>query len=319
MSDLVSIVVPCHNEEESIPLLLHELGKVSHEMDGTRFELIFVDDGSLDGTLKLLRELSKKDFGEIDIRYISLSRNFGKEAAMLAGLEASTGDFVAVMDADMQHPPDLLPIMYRGIACEGFDSVAARRICRKGESRLRSWLAGKFYRIINHLSSTQMVDGATDYRLMTRQMVDAVLSLREYNRFTKGLFSWVGFSVKWLDYENIPRNAGRTKWSFWQLFTYSLDGIVAFSVKPLAISSLLGVIFCILAFLYAIFIAVRWLLFGDPVQGWATLMCVILFASGIQLFCTGILGQYIAKSYLEAKGRPIYIVKEKNTSSKGSL
>jgi len=303
----ISVVVPCYNEEESIPLFLDETLKVASTMEGVTFELIFVDDGSSDGTLRVLRALAKE---HSEVQYISLSRNFGKEAALLAGLERSTGDFVAVMDADLQHPPEFLPQMYKGIVEEGYDCVATRRISRAGEPRIRSFFSKRFYRLINRIAETEMVDGATDYRLMTRQMVNAILSLKEYNRFSKGLFSWVGFSTKWIPFENVPRVAGDTKWSFWKLLLYSMDGVVGFSVKPLAISSFMGILFFLLSLLGAAFIIVRWLVFGDPVQGWASTVCIILFVSGTQLFCTGILGQYVAKSYLETKGRPIYIVKE---------
>jgi len=301
--EIISLVVPCFNEEDSIPLFLNRTRDVESSMPGVEFELIFIDDGSLDKTLEVLRNTG--------VRYISFSRNFGKEAALLAGLEASTGDYVAVIDADLQHPPELLPQMYKGISQEGYDCVATRRVNRHGEPRIRSFFAKGFYKLVNKISETQMVDGATDYRLMTRQMVDAVLSLREYNRFSKGLFSWVGFNTKWIEFENQPRVAGNTTWSFGSLFLYSLDGITAFSIRPLAIASFFGVLFCIAAFIGAVFVVVRWLLFGDPVQGWATIVCLILFVGGVQLFTTGILGQYLAKSYLETKGRPVYIVKEK--------
>jgi len=305
----ISVVIPCYNEEESIPLFLDRMLEVAAGMQGAAFELIFVDDGSTDRTLKVLRLLSEL---HPQIKYLSFSRNFGKEAALLAGLEASTGDFVAVIDADLQHPPELLPQMYAGIVEEGFDCIATRRVSRDGEPKIRSFFSRRFYRLVNKISETEMVDGATDYRLMTRQMVDAILSLKESNRFSKGLFSWVGFSTKWIPFQNVPRIAGNTKWSFWQLFIYSLDGIVGFSVKPLAISSFLGMMFFLVAILGSAFIAVRWLIFGDPVQGWASTVCIILFVSGTQLFCTGILGQYIAKAYLEVKNRPIYIIKEEN-------
>jgi len=303
----ISIVVPCYNEEESVPIFLQEVLRVADTIPAD-FEIIFVDDGSNDNTLAVLRTLAA-DFEQVS--YIALSRNFGKEAALLAGLEAATGTYIAVMDADLQHPPDLLPQMYHGLAEEGFDSVAAKRSNRKGEPPIRSFFARRFYGLIKRISETEMVDGATDFRMMTRQVLDAVLSLNEYNRFSKGLFSWVGFSTKWVEYENLPRVTGESKWSFWKLLVYSMDGIVSFSVKPLAISSFLGIIFCVLAFAGAIFIVIRWLMFGDPVQGWASTVCVILFVGGVQLFTTGILGQYIAKSYMEVKRRPVYIVKEK--------
>lgn len=302
----ISIVVPCYNEEESIPLFFAEITKVFEAMPAA-LELIFVDDGSNDGTLHILRQLSGQ---HPYVKYLSFSRNFGKEAALLAGLELSTGDFVAVMDADLQDPPQLLPQMYAAIIDEGFDCVATKRVNRTGEPPIRSFLSRRFYGLINKISETQLMDGARDYRLMTRQVTDAILSLKEYNRFSKGLFSWVGFSTKWIPFENVPRVAGKTKWNFWGLLLYSMDGIVAFSVKPLAISSLLGILFFLFAILGTVFIVIRWLAFGDPVAGWASTVCIILFVSGIQLFCTGILGQYMAKSYMETKGRPVYIVKE---------
>ena len=319
MSDIskISVVVPCYNEEDSIPLFLDSITKIADQMSLNPnqgghlqtivFEYIFVDDGSTDGTLKVLRRLSKDNK---QIRYISFSRNFGKEAALLAGLEAAMGDYIAVMDADLQDPPELLPEMYTAIIEEGFDCAATRRVTRTGEPAIRSFFARLFYKTINKISDTQMVDGARDFRLMTRQMADAVLSLKEYNRFSKGLFSWVGFSTKWLEYDNVPRAVGSTKWSLWKLFLYSLDGIAAFSIRPLAISSLFGMFFCLFALLGAGFIVARWLMFGDPVAGWASTVCIILFVGGIQLFCTGILGQYLAKAYLEVKRRPVFIIKE---------
>jgi len=306
--ETISLVIPCYNEEESIPLFVKRIDEVAAMLPQLGFEMIFVDDGSKDNTLEVLRNVSA---GHTGISYISFSRNSGKEAALLAGLEASTGDYVAVIDADLQHPPELLPKMYEGITSEGYDCVATRRVNRQGEPKIRSFFARRFYGLINKISETQMVDGATDYRLMTRQMVDAVLSMKEYNRFSKGLFSWVGFNTKWIEFENVPRIAGETTWSFGSLFLYSLDGITAFSVRPLAIASFFGILFCILAFIGAMFVVVRWLMFGDPVQGFATIVVSILFVGGVQLFTTGILGQYLAKSYLETKGRPIYIVKEK--------
>jgi len=310
---LISIVVPCYNEEESIPLFMEQMLLVASGMPGIAFEYVFVDDGSTDATLRILRGLSE---GESGVRFISFSRNFGKEAALLAGLEHTTGDYIAVMDADLQDPPGLLPNMYAAIVDEGFDCVATRRVSRKGEPPIRSFFARRFYGIINKISDTRMMDGARDFRLMTRQMVDAILSLKEYNRFSKGLFSWVGFTTKWMDYENVPRVAGSTKWSFWKLFLYSLDGITAFSVKPLAISSLFGIFFCIAAFISIILIIVRWFVFGDPVTGWASTATIILFVGGIQLFCTGILGQFLSKVYLEGKRRPVYIVKERSERAK---
>jgi len=303
----LSVVIPAYNEEESIPLFLDYATEIASAMPAVVFEYIFVDDGSTDGTLEVLRRLSDSN---TQVRYISLSRNFGKEAALLAGIEAAAGDFVAVMDADLQDPPKLLAEMYAGVTEEGFDCAAARRITRKGEPPIRSFFAKNFYRLINIISDTQMVDGARDFRLMSRQVVDAVLSLKEYNRFSKGLFSWVGFSTKWIEYENVPRAAGNTKWSFWKLFLYSMDGILAFSIKPLAVSSLFGILFCFFALAGILFLVVRWLIFGDPVAGWASIVTLILLVGGIQLFCIGILGQYLAKSYMEGKHRPVFIIKE---------
>jgi len=308
----LSIVIPCFNEEESIPLFINQITLIASGMPTVTFEYIFVDDGSSDGTLQVLRRLSAENK---QIRYISFSHNFGKEAALLAGLEAANGDYIAVMDADLQDPPELLPKMYAALTDEGFDCAATHRVTRKGEPPIRSFFAGIFYKLINKISDTQMVNGARDFRLMTRQMVDAILSLKEYNRFSKGLFSWVGFSTKWIEFENVPRVAGKSKWNFWKLFLYSLDGITAFSVKPLAVSSLFGLFLCMLAFIGIVFIIVRWLINGDPVAGWASTVTIILFVGGIQLFCTGILGQYLAKSYLEGKHRPVYIVKD--SSDKG--
>ena len=308
---MLSVVVPCYNEEDAIPIFLGEITKVLSDMKSVDYELVFVDDGSHDATLSILRKLSK---GYSRVRYVSFSRNFGKEAAMLAGLETAVGDYVAVMDIDLQDPPDLLPEMYDAIVNEGFDCAAARRDTRKCEPPIRSFFAGKFYRLINKISDTEIVDGARDYRLMTRQVVDAVLSLKEYNRFSKGIFGWVGFKTKWLSYDNLPRAAGNAKWNFWKLFLYAIDGIIGFSTVPLAIASISGILFCILSFFGIIFIVARWLLFGDPVAGWASTVCIVLFASGVQLFCVGILGQYLAKNYMESKQRPIYIIQESSQS-----
>ena len=311
----LSVITPCYNEEEAIILFYDTVKKIEETMAELEFEYIFVDDGSTDGTLQTIRRLVKNDT-RASIRYISFSRNFGKEAALLAGLEAATGDFIAVMDVDLQDPPELLPEMFAAITEEGFDCAAARRVTRKGEPPIRSFFARAFYKLINKISDTQMVDGARDFRLMTRQMVDAVLSLSEYNRFSKGLFSWVGFSTKWIEFENVPRAVGSTKWNFWKLFLYSVDGIVAFSIKPLAISSIFGMIFCFFAFLGMLFIIARWFMFVDPVAGWASMITIILFVGGIQLFCIGILGLYLSKSYMEIKHRPIYIVKESSKKMK---
>jgi len=310
---VLSIVIPCYNEEEMIPLFMNNITNVSLQMPEVDFEYIFVDDGSTDRTLEILRHTSKKNNR---VKFYSFSRNFGKEAALLAGLEASTGDFVAVMDVDLQDPPELLPTMFAAIKDENYDCVATRRITRKGEPPIRSFFARRFYRLINKISDTQIVDGARDFRLMTRQMADAILSLKEYNRFSKGLFSWIGFNTKWIEFENTPRMAGNSKWSFWKLFFYSLDGIIAFSTKPLAISSLFGILFCFFALFGILFLIVRYLLFGDPVTGWASIVTIILFVGGIQLFCIGVLGQYLAKTYMEGKHRPIFIIKESSDDEK---
>lgn len=313
MKKLISIVIPCYNEEETIPYFYKEITKISEEINKTNFEFIFVNDGSKDDTLKLLKELSKKDKR---VRFVSFSRNFGKEAAMYAGFEYSKGDYVAVMDADLQDPPYLLKEMYKTLENSDYDCVATRRVTRKGEPLIRSFFARCFYKIINKMSKYEMVDGARDYRLMTRQMVDSIISLKEYNRYSKGLFSFVGFNTKWIEYENVNRVAGETKWSFWKLFKYALEGIVAFSTAPLSFASILGIIFCIISLIFVIVIIVKTLIFGDPTSGWPSLACIILFVSGIQLFCMGIIGQYLAKAYLETKNRPIYIVKETEKDEK---
>ncbi len=302
----ISLVVPCYNEEEVIELFYKEIQKVKKDFDNVLFEIIFVNDGSSDNTLKLMRELSKND----DVRYISFSRNFGKEAAMYAGLEASTGDYVAIMDADLQDPPALLKEMYEILESGEYDSVATRRVSRKGEPLIRSFFARKYYKLINKISKTEIVDGARDFRLMTRKMVNSVLSLKEYNRFSKGIFSWVGYRTKWLEYENVERAAGKTKWSFFKLFLYSLESIVAFSTAPLSIASVFGILFCFIAFIIIILIIVRTLIFGDPTSGWPSMACIMFLIGGVQLLCTGIIGQYLSKTYLEIKKRPIYIVAE---------
>ena len=307
---LLSIVVPCYNEQEALPYFYKEICRVAEEMKsshGADFEFIFVDDGSKDKTLSIARELHKQDER---VRYISFSRNFGKEAGILAGLEAAKGDYVAMMDADLQDPPALLPRMLDALLEEDYDCAATRRTNRKGEPPIRSFFARMFYKIINRLSDADIVDGARDYRLMRRRMVDAILALPEYNRFSKGIFGWVGFKTKWLEYVNVERVAGETKWSFWKLFLYSLEGIVAFTTAPLALASLIGIIFCVLAFVMILFIIVRTLLFGDPTSGWPSLVCIIFLCSGVQLFCMGVLGQYLAKTYLETKRRPVYLVRE---------
>ena len=308
MKKKISIIVPSYNEEEAIPLFYKEIDKVSKDMS-VDFEFIFVNDGSKDKTIEIVKELSKKDKR---VKYIHFSRNFGKEAAMMAGLEYSSGDYVAIMDADLQDPPALLPEMLRLINEEGYDCVGTRRVTRKGEPPIRSFFARMFYKIINKMSKTEMVDGARDYRLMTRQMVNSILELKEYNRYSKGLFSFVGYNTKWLEYENIERVAGETKWSFWKLFKYAIEGIVAFSTMPLTIAAFIGILFCLISFVMIIVIIVKTLIFGDPTSGWPSLVCIIFFVSGIQLFCLGIMGEYLSKTYLETKKRPIYIVKETN-------
>lgn len=305
----ISIVVPCYNEEKALPYFYKEIDKVSKKMKSLVFELLFVDDGSNDRTLEILKDLSKEDKR---VKYLSFSRNFGKESAIYAGLENSTGDYVTLMDADLQDPPELLSKMYNCIKKEGYDSVGTRRVNRIGEPPIRSFFARCFYKIINKISKTEMVDGARDYRLMTRQMVDSIISMKEYNRYSKGLFSFVGFNTKWLEYENVERVAGETKWSFWKLLRYAFDGIIAFSTTPLWISTFIGIIFCIISFIAIIAIIIKTLCFGDPVGGWPSLVCIIFMVSGIQLFCIGIIGAYLSKTYLETKNRPIYIIKEKN-------
>ncbi len=306
----IAIVVPCYNEQEAIPYFYEEINKVSNNMNSNaEFEFLFVNDGSKDNTLNVLRELSKKDNR---IKYISFSKNFGKEAAMYAGLKEANGDYIAIMDADLQDPPSLLPEMFACLEEGEYDCVATRRVTRKGEPKIRSFFARLFYKIMNSISNTEVVDGARDFRLMTKQMVDAIIEIGEYNRFSKGIFGFVGFNTKWLEYENIERVAGKTKWSFWKLFLYSIDGFTAFSTKPLILSTLVGILFCLVALVMIIVIICKTLIFGDPVGGWPSLACIILFVGGIQLFCSGITGQYLAKTYLEVKHRPIYIVKERN-------
>lgn len=311
---LISLVVPCYNEEQALPLFYAEATRVAAEMEkshGASFEFVFVNDGSKDGTLAELRRLRTQDER---VRYVSFSRNFGKEAGIYAGLKATRGDYVAMLDADLQDPPALLPQMLDALLTGEYDCAATRRTTRKGEPPVRSFFARMFYRIINRMSDTEIVDGARDYRLMTRQMVDAVLSMGEYNRFSKGIFSWVGFSTKWFDYENVERVAGQTKWNFWSLFRYSIEGIVGFSTAPLVIAALVGVIFCFAAFVGILFVIVRTLIFGDPTSGWPSMICIMLLCCGVQLFCTGIVGEYLAKTYLEVKRRPIYIVRETEAS-----
>ena len=305
----ISVIVSCYNEQESIPYFYEEIIKISKKMKDLDFEYLFVNDGSKDNTLKIVKELAEKDDR---VKYVSFSRNFGKEAAMYAGLKYADGDYITLMDADLQDPPALLPEMYRLIKEEGYDSVGTRRVTRKGEPPIRSFFARCFYKLINKMSKVEMVDGARDYRLMTRQVVDSITSLEEYNRYSKGLFSFVGYNTKWLEYENIERVAGETKWSFWKLFKYAIEGIVAFTTVPLSLASIFGILFCFLALIAIILIIIRTCCFGDPVAGWPSLVCIILIVSGVQLLCLGVMGQYLAKTYLETKKRPIYIVKETN-------
>ena len=307
MKKILSIIVPCYNEEQALPFFYQEIDKVSKELKELNFELIFVNDGSKDKTLEVLKEYHKKDKR---VKYLSFSRNFGKEAAMYAGLEHSKGDYVTIMDADLQDPPSLLKEMYQLTEKEGYDCVGTRRVTRKGEPPIRSFCARMFYKLINRLSKVEMVDGARDYRFMNRKMVNAILELKEYNRYSKGLFSFVGFKTKWLEYENINRVAGETKWSFWKLCIYALDGITAFSTVPLVLSAILGLVFCLISFIMIIAIIIKTLVYGDPVSGWPSLVCIIFLCSGVQLFCMGIIGQYLSKTYLETKKRPIYIIGE---------
>lgn len=304
----ISVIVPCYNEEEALPLFYEEMERVrKQDFEGIDFEYIFINDGSKDKTLAEIRALRNQDD---KVRYVSFSRNFGKEAAMLAGLEAAEGDYITLMDADLQDPPSLLRKMYDTLKNESFDCVGTRRVTRKGEPPIRSFFARIFYQLINKMSDVEMVDGARDYRLMTRQMVDSIISMKEYNRYSKGLFSFVGFDTKWIEYENVERVAGETKWSFWKLFKYAIEGITAFSTVPLILSSVVGLLFCFIAFILIVLIVIRTLAFGDPTSGWPSMVCIIFFVGGIQLFSLGIIGQYLSKTYLEVKHRPIYIVKE---------
>lgn len=307
---LISIVISCYNEEEVLPVFYEEINRVSNKMKDVDFEFLFVDDGSVDKTLSVIKNLVQKDKR---VKYISFSRNFGKEAAMNAGLNYSKGDYVALMDADLQDPPKMLIDMYQYIQ-NGYDVVATRRITRKGEPKIRSVFSKMWYKLINKISDVEMVDGARDFRLMKRCVVDAILSLNEYNRYSKGIFSFVGFKTKYLDYENVKRVSGKTKWSFFGLVKYAMEGITSFSTVPLIISSLFGSLFCCIAVIAIIFIIIRTLMFGDPVGGWPSLVCIILLVSGVQLLCIGIIGKYLSKMYLETKKRPIYIIRESNQS-----
>jgi glycosyltransferase involved in cell wall biosynthesis len=305
--DTITIIVPCYNEEATVSLFYEEIQKTAKLMPDVSLRLLFVDDGSKDGTLDKLRQLRQQD---PKVEYISFSRNFGKEAAIYAGLCHAKGNYAAIMDADLQDPPALLPDMYRAVTEEGYDSAATRRVTRKGEPPIRSFFARRFYRIMNRISDVELMDGARDYRLMSRKYVDALLSLQEYNRFSKGLYGWVGFKTKWFEFENVERVAGETKWSFWKLFKYSLDGIVAFSEVPLYLSSILGAILCGVSFIAILFIVIRQLIFQNSAYGWASMVCIVILLGGIQLLSIGVLGMYFSKTYLEVKKRPIYIASE---------
>ncbi|MCL1993583.1 MAG: glycosyltransferase family 2 protein [Spirochaetes bacterium] len=307
----MTLVVPCYNEEAALPLFYEQATKTLKELDdsGSRYsyKIVFIDDGSKDKTLHIMRELAAKDE---NVHYISFSRNFGKEAALLAGLQAAQGDFIVTLDADGQDPPHLIPQMLEAVKSGEYDCAGSRRVNRIGEPPIRSFFARRFYGLMKKITEIEIVDGARDFRLMNRSYLDALLELTERNRFSKGIFPWVGFKTKWFEYENIERSAGSTKWSFWKLFLYSLDGIIAFSSKPLAIASFMGILLFVLSIFLIVFVIVRRLVWGDPVAGWASMVCIILFCSGVQLFTVGILGQYISKIYTEVKRRPQYIVRE---------
>ncbi len=308
----ISIIIPCYNEEETINTYYNEMQKIMKKIKKASFELIFINDGSTDRTLDILRDLSKNK----DVKYISFSRNFGKEAGIYAGLKYATGDYVGLMDVDLQDPPELLIEMYNILEEKEYDCVATRRVNREGEPPIRSFFARLYYKIINKISKTEIVDGARDFRLMTRKMVDSILEVTEYNRFSKGIFSWVGYKTKWIEYKNIERTAGESKWSFWKLFLYSLDSIVAFSTLPLSIASIFGILFCFVAFIIIVAVVIKTLIVGDPTSGWPSMVCIMFFIGGVQLLCTGIVGQYLSKTYLEVKNRPIYIVKETDEDEK---
>lgn len=304
--NLLSIVVPCFNEDESVEIFLEEIQKTLKDYN---FEVIYVNDGSSDNTLKYIKELASKNS---NVKYISFSRNFGKESAIFAGLKYASGDYICLMDADLQHPPKLIPEMLEAVLDEGYDVAAARRVSRKGEPKIKSFFSHRFYKVFNKISDIDMVEGATDYRIMTRQVVDSVLDLPEYNRFSKGLFQWVGFDTKWIEYENIERIAGESTWSFWGLIKYSIEGLVAFTTLPLSVSTFLGMVFSVIAFIYMLFIIIRYLIYSEAVPGYPTLICSLLLLGGIQLLSIGVLGKYLEKTYFEAKNRPIFIVKESN-------
>lgn len=309
-TELLSIVVPVLNEQDTIPIFYKTVKKCALKLN-VDIEYLFVDDGSTDDTLDIIKVLAERD---PKVQYVSFSRNFGKEAALYAGLQNCSGDYVVLMDVDLQDPPELLPQMLQEIQENGYDCVGTRRVTRKGEPPIRSFFARMFYRLINKMSKTEIVDGARDYQMMSRQVSEAILSIGEYNRFSKGIFGWVGYRKKWIEYENVERIAGETKWSFWKLFVYALDGIAAYSTVPLVLSSVLGLLLCLVALVFVVIIIIRALVFGDPTQGWPSLVCIIVSLAGIQLFFIGILGQYLAKTYLETKRCPIYLVREKHTA-----
>lgn len=313
MKDLISVVVPCYNESEVLPKFMGVLDGIIARMNYVDFQVVLVNDGSRDNTLEVMKKISAD---ESVVKYVSFSRNFGKEAAMYAGLAHADGDYVAIMDADLQDPPEFLEEMYKAVTEEGYDCAAARRVTRKGEPPIRSFFARMFYKLMAKMSTTEVVDGARDFRLMNRKFVDALLNCHEYNRFSKGMFGWVGFKTKWIAYENVERVAGQTKWNFWSLFKYSIEGIVAFSTTPLVFASFIGILFCLIAFIAVLFIVIRKFAFGDPVAGWASMTCIITFLGGLQLFFMGVFGQYLAKTYLEVKDRPIYIVSETDMEEK---
>ena len=314
--ETLSVVVPCFNEEDALPVFIEALATVCWTLDDVCVELILIDDGSKDRTLSRMKEFAVNPSLPFKIHYLSLSRNFGKESALLAGLDAAEGDYVVTMDVDLQDPPELIPQMLSAIRTDGWDSVATCRVDRQGEPPIRSVFAHLFYRIISRMADIDVVDGARDYRMMTRGMVDSIRSLPEYNRFSTGIYGWVGFQTKWIPYENVERSAGETKWSFWKLFRYALEGIVAFSTAPLALASILGLILCVVAGGFAVFVVIRAACFGDPVAGWPSLMTVVLLIGGSQLLCLGIIGQYLAKAYLETKHRPKYIIRESGGEGK---
>ena len=315
VKERISLIVPCYNEEEVLPYFYQAFCEIAKKLTEYELEVIFVNDGSRDRTLEIVKGFATEDSR---VKYISFSRNFGKEAAIYAGFEHASGDYIAMLDADLQDPPELLPEMIHAIKEEGYDSAATRRVTRKGEPPVRSFFARCFYRLMNRISTAEIMDGARDYRLMTRQFMEAILDMKEYNRFSKGIFGWVGFKTKWIEFENVERRAGETKWSFWKLLLYSIEGIIGFSTAPLALASVLGILFCCVAFIFLVVILVKTLCFGDPVAGWPSMTCIILMLGGIQLFCMGILGMYLSKTYLETKKRPIYICKETNVEAKGN-